>query len=280
MTTPSAPLRTVGVPPRPRISPIARRAIRDGLTVAGLLFAAYLFVVVAPRSGTFGFDAYAYWKVDPSDPYGVPAGGLGAFTYTPAIAFLFAPFAQLQWFTFLWLWSGFLVASVVWLGWRQALLVFAFPPVALELYHGNVHLLIAAAVVLGFRYPAAWAFPILTKVTPGVGLIWFAVRREWRRLAIALGVTAAIAAATFLVAPQLWSEWLTQNVLKTAAGEPLGQVSIAIPLLARLPLSVVLVTWGARTNRPWTVPAAAKLRSASLTGARLPAMPMVWVIVP
>jgi hypothetical protein len=226
----------------------------------------YLFVVVAPRSGTFGFDAYAYWTVNPADPYGVTAGGLGAFTYTPAIAFLFAPFAQLEWFTFLWLWSGVLVASVVWLGWRQALLVFAFPPVALELYHGNVHLLIAAAVVLGFRYPAVWAFPILTKVTPGVGLIWFAVRREWRRLAIALGVTGAIAATTFLIAPQLWSEWLTQNVLKTAAGEPLGQISIAIPLVARLPLSVVLVTWGARTNRPWTVPAAATL-----------ALPILWV---
>ena len=44
---------------------MARRAVRDGLGVAGLLFAAYLFLVVAPKAGTFGFDAYAYWAVEP-----------------------------------------------------------------------------------------------------------------------------------------------------------------------------------------------------------------------
>ena len=43
------------------------------------------------------------------------------------------------------------------------------------------------AIVLGFRWPFTWAFVLLTKVTPGVGLLWFAVRREWRSLAIALG---------------------------------------------------------------------------------------------
>ena len=77
---------------------------------------------------------------------------------------------------------------MIWLGWRSALLVLAFPPVALELYHGNIHLLMAAAIVLGFRYPIGWSFLLLTKVTPGVGLVWFAVRREWRPLIIALGV--------------------------------------------------------------------------------------------
>ncbi len=45
----------------------------------------------------------------------------------------------------------------------------------------------AAAIALGFRYPATWAFVLLAKVTPGIGLLWFLVRREWRNLAIALG---------------------------------------------------------------------------------------------
>ena len=36
----------------------------------------------------------------------------------------------------------------------------------------------------------SWAFVLLTKVTPGIGLLWFAIRRRWRDLAIALGVTA------------------------------------------------------------------------------------------
>ena len=61
----------------------------------------------------------------------------------------------------------------------RCLWLFAFPPVALELYHGNVHLLIAAAIALGFSYPWTWSFVLLTKVTPGLALVWFAVRREW-----------------------------------------------------------------------------------------------------
>ena len=40
---------------------------------------------------------------------------------------------------------------------------------ALEILGGNVHLLLAAAIVAGFRQPAAWAFVLLTKVTPRGG---------------------------------------------------------------------------------------------------------------
>jgi hypothetical protein len=89
-----------------RLSDPARRAVVDGLIVAGLLFAAYLFLVVAPAAGTFDFDAYASW-------------------------------------------AAILVATAIWLGGRPVrpiLAVFASPQVALEVYHGNVHLLMAAAI--------------------------------------------------------------------------------------------------------------------------------------
>jgi hypothetical protein len=248
-----------------RASPMVRRAIRDGLGAAGLLFAAYLFLVVAPRAGTFGFDAYAYWSLDMADPYTVPAGTFGAFTYTPVIARLFAPFSLLEWPTFLWLWTAVMVATVIWLGWRSALLVLAFPPVALELYHGNVQVLMAAAIALGFRYPVAWSFLLLTKVTPGIGLIWFAARKEWRPLGIALGFTGALVAISLVVEPQLWVDWLNDSVLKTANGAPLNQFSLAIPLWIRLPLAALLVAWGGRTGRPWTVPVGATL-----------ALPILW----
>ncbi len=156
--------------------------------LAGLLFGVYLFAVIGPVAGTFGFDAFAYWAVDPSNPYQVPVGGLGAFTYTPVAARAFAPAGLLAWPTFLWLWSAILLGTAMWLGGRRFLWVLAFPPVALELWHGNIHLLLAAMTVLGFRYPAFWAFGVFTKATPGIGLLWFLVRREWRNLAIALGV--------------------------------------------------------------------------------------------
>jgi GNAT superfamily N-acetyltransferase len=233
------------------------RAIRDGAIVAGLLFAAYLFVVIAPSARTFGFDALAYWVNPITDPYRLQTGGLGAFLYSPVAARLFAPAALLSWPAFLWVWTGVLLGTALWLGGRRRWLwVLAFPPVALELYHGNIHLLIAAAIALGFRYPAAWAFVLLTKVTPGVGLLWFLVRREWRSLGIALGATAALVAVSVVVDPGLWRQWIERELVHSLNVGP-DQPYIAIPLLLRLPLAAALVVWGARTDRAWTVPVAA-----------------------
>jgi hypothetical protein len=244
-----------------------RRAVRDGAVIAGLLFAAYLFVIVAPVAGTFGFDAFAYWNVNPADPYQTGVGGLGAFNYTPPIARLFGPFGALEWPTFLWIWLALLIGNVIWLGDRgvRVLWILAFPPVALELYHGNIHLWIAAAIALGFRYPWTWGFVLLTKVTPGVGLLWFAVRREWRALGIALGVTGAIVAVSLLVDGQLWVDWLA-FIGSTPEGGSVAQFQIPIPLWLRIPVAAVLVVWGARSDRRWTVVVAATL-----------ALPVLWV---
>jgi hypothetical protein len=235
-----------------------RRALRDGLTVAGLLFAGYLFFVIAPSTQTVGFDAFAYWHLDIEHPYTQAAGALGAFTYTPVAARLFAPAALLPWTTFLFLWLSVLVGTMIWLGWRRSLILLALPFVSVELYHGNIHLLMAAAIALGFRYPAAWAFITLTKVTPGIGLLWFAVRREWRSLAIALGATAAVAGVSMLIDSRLWLEWLNGAILRVAA-EGVGQPTLPLPLALRLPAAALLVVWGAVTDRKWTVPAASAL---------------------
>jgi hypothetical protein len=244
-----------------------RRAVRDGAVIAGLLFTAYLFVIVAPQAGTVGFDAFAYWNVDAADPYQIGVGGLGAFNYSPPIAWLFGPFGALQWPTFLWLWLALLVGNVIWLGRRgvRVIWLLAFPPVALELYHGNVHLWIAAAIALGFRYPWTWGFVLLTKVTPGIGLLWFAVRREWRALAIALGVTGVVVAVSLLLQGQLWVDWI-DFLRSTPEGGSVAQFQIPIPLWIRLPAAAALVIWGGLTDRRWTVPVAATL-----------ALPVLWV---
>jgi hypothetical protein len=243
------------------------RALRDGAVVAGLLFTAYLFLIVAPSVGTFGFDAYAYWAVDPSAPYQAGVGGLGAFNYTPPIARLFGPFGALEWYSFLWIWTALLLGNVIWLGRRgiRVIWLLAFPPVALELYHGNIHLWIAAAIALGFRYPWTWGFVLLTKVTPGIGLAWFAVRREWRPLAIALGVTGAIVAISLLYEPNVWREWI-DFIGSTPEGGSVAQFQIPIPLWLRLPAAFALVVWGALNDRRWTVPVAATF-----------ALPVLWV---
>ena len=120
-------------------------------------------------------------------------------------------------------------------------------------------------IPLGFRYPVAWVFVLVTKVTPGVGLLWFAVRREWRNLAIALGVTAAIVAVSLAVDFPLWQQWIQRDLLVSFATPP-SQPQLAIPLLLRLPAAAALVIWGARTNRKWTVPVGAAF-----------AMPVLWI---
>ena len=100
------------------------------------------------------------------------------------------------------------------------LLVLAFPPVAIELYYGNVNLLIALALVVGMTRPWAWTFVLLTKPTCGVGLLWFAARREWRQLGIALGVTLVIVATSLLVLPGAWRDWIGHPARERSAPAP------------------------------------------------------------
>src|SRR5439155_7812108 len=120
-------------------------------------------------------------------------GQIGAFRYSPAIAWLLLPASWLSWPALIAAYLALNGLALVTMTGRKALLfLIAFPPVLLELVNGNISLFMALAVWAGMRWPAAWAFILLTKVTPGVGVLWFAGRRDWRGLVIALGATVAI----------------------------------------------------------------------------------------
>lgn len=237
--------------------PAFRRVLMHAAVVVGLVFAGYIFFVSSGVKGSLGFDVVAYWTVNLAAPYHGNVGDLGFFAYSPPIALVLAPFTALPFAVFATGWYVLLVTTLAWLGKRQMLMLLAFPPVALDLYHGNIHLLLAAAVVLGMRYPAAWSFVLLTKVTPGIGLLWFAARREWRSLAVALGVTAAVVAATFVMLPSQWISWL--EMLRDSAGTPPPWPALPIPLLLRLPVAALIVLWGARRDARWTVAVAAAI---------------------
>src|SRR3989442_144874 len=127
---------------------------------------------------------------------------------------------------------------------------------------GNVQILIAAVAIAGFRWPALWALPALTKVGPGVGLVWFIARKEWRSLAIALASTVALAVASFLLAPWAWGDWL--GFLQRNAATPSFVPVVPIAFQIRLALGAALIVWGARTDRPWTVPIAVGFSSPQL----------------
>jgi len=238
---------------------------RSFLVAVALILIALVFLVVGPSiPNGFNFDGRAYWGF-PRDPiYAGPgtANGYGIYRYSPVFVPLMTAFTLLPWQLFAVAWVGFLFAVYVWMVGPDWLILLAFPPVIFEIYMGNVHLLLAAAIVLGFRYPAAWSFVLLTKVTPGIGLLWFAVRREWRSLAMAAGVTAAIVVIGFMLAPGAWLDWL-RSLADTAPS--VGPNVIAIPLALRLGVATVLIVWGARTDRRWTV----------VVGSML-ALPTLW----
>ena len=124
----------------------------------------------------------------------------------------------------------------------------------------------AAAIALGFRYPVAWSFILLTKVTPGIGLVWFAARREWRHLAIALGFTGALVAVSLVLEPQLWVDWLEREHPQD------GRRGAARPVLDRHPAAGPTAARGrprlvGRADRP----AAGRWRSAATL-----ALPILW----
>jgi hypothetical protein len=233
-----------------------RRATRDGLLLAGLIFNATLVMFWLPQLDLW-IDARAWWTINLGDLYGPGEQSLtlvGAFRYSPAAAWLFLPATWLSWEALV---VAYLAVSTVALalmvGRWTPLLIVAFPPALLELLNGNIGILLALAIWAGMRWPAAWAFVLLTKVTPGVGVLWFAVRREWRNLALALGATALITLVGLLIAPALWLEWFRSLAIAAAVPAP----AAIPPLWLRLPLAAVIVVAAARTDRAWLVPVAA-----------------------
>jgi Glycosyltransferase family 87 len=209
------------------------RLARDAARLAGL--AIVLFVWWLLTFNDYQHDAGAYWGVDLDTlPWGVFAG----------------VWAALNLGALLWM-AGPAIAGL--------LLVVPGSPVIDEVGTGNIHLMLAAAIVLAFRWPVAWALPLLTKVTPGVGVLWLAGAQRWRALAIALGATVGIVLVSFALGPQLWFDWidvLTGNVDRQI---PTEIAIIPGPLWARTALGAGVAIAGGWRGWRWTVPVAATL---------------------
>lgn len=222
----------------------------------------WLYVTLQGQHGDL-----TWWTTDASQPYGRGVAEAGAYLYSPAVLQLLSPLRVLPWEAVVWIWAALMLGSLAYCAGRLTPLIILAPPVMGELAMSNMHLLYAAAIVIGFRWPGAWSLLLLTKVTPGIGLLWFAVRREWRHLFIALGVTGAVVAVSVAIGPHLWISWF--ELLRDASQAPpvpfQPNAPFPIPLLFRLPLAAALVIWGARTDRKWTVPVAVVL-----------ALPVIW----
>ena len=245
------------------------RLLRDGYIILAALFVGLRLFSIQPWADSV--DAYAYWTTRTGDFYAAAeTGQIGAYLYSPAFAQALAPLVALPLAVFTALWTALNFAALWWLLRRWALPSLLFLPIPFEIISGNVHLLYAVAIVAGFRYPASWALMLLTKVTPGVGLLWFLARREWRTLAIAIGFTAAIVAVSLVLDRSAWEGWIA--ILRgDLAGA--GQASfetvgwyLAVPLLPRLVVAAILTIAAALTDRRWLVPVAVTI-----------ALPVIWL---
>lgn len=260
---------------------------RGVLLLAVLLtIGTYVRNMVYPYEG----DAHIYWHAaHQADPYvqgliGRPEG----FLYSPAFLESIWPIAKLDWMTYfdlgplhlpalsfypIWVALGTLAFVFLARKWLVLLLfpfvfvTFGIAPLAITrhvLSSINVTVFFGLAIAGGFRWPWAWSLVLLTKVTPGLGLLWFVVRREWANLAWALGATLAIVAVSYVIAPHLWNEWI--QVLRNNSTYPEPSFAYhVLPLIPRLIIAAAMVVVAARYDARWVVPI-----------ATIVAMPYIW----
>ncbi len=242
---------------------LIRSNLRPLGLVLGLLGASVVFLNIRNAGGP-GLDLSAYLNASVANPYRLDVGSRDAFVYAPPFLQAMYPFQQVPVDLARTAWLVLNLTALMILAGPWTLVTLVAMPVVVELAVGNIHLLLALAMVVGLRYPQTWAFVLLTKPTAGVALLWFAVRREWRSLAVALGTTAAIGGVSFLIAPALWFAW-AQLMVGSASHIP-GDALIRVPLPVRLAVAAVVVVVGARRNRKWVVPVAGLI-----------ALPVIWV---
>ena len=143
----------------------SERILRPARHGAFIALAVYL-VLLGAGQVPLAVDAHAYWNADPLNPYWQSRlGDFNAYFYAPAFAQVLWPLTRLPWSVFAAVWTGILVIAMYLQAGRWFGLV--VPLVAVELAMGNIHILIGLAVAAGLAWPAAWAFALLTKITPG-----------------------------------------------------------------------------------------------------------------
>jgi hypothetical protein len=201
------------------------------------------------------YDSYAYWLTRFGLDYSATTQGItGAFLYSPAFAQLIGPLVALPWPVFLALWTVLTTLPLAWLAGRAALPIVILPPVFMSVALGQLDLAFAVVVLLGLRWPALWALPILTKLTPGLGLLWFLVRGEWRSLGVAVAGIGVVVALSAAADPVAWGGWLAMLARMDFPELGGGLWFLPLPLWFRLFVSAALIAWGAATDRRWVLP--------------------------
>ena len=231
------------------------RVAADFLALAALFWLAVHVGNIAPPG-----DAISYYQARGEHLYGHTLG-LPGYAYSPVFAQVISPLQDLPFSTFRTILAGAELLALAYLfGPVLALVIVVlqvYPVWESILLSGNLQILAAASLVLALRHPAAWPLVFLVKLTPGIGILWPALRRDWRSVAIGVGLTIAIATVSFAIDPHHWFEWVSwmTSSVDASADRP----GLALPI--RILIAVALLVYAARADRIWLVPVAAAIAS-------------------
>lgn len=219
-----------------------------GLLVMAMIGAVFLLVVAVYRwpvpADELSYYIGARRLIDGVPLYDPNATAVTpyAYRYPPVLAQVLVPLALvLSPEVFSAVWTGLLMGCLWWLAGRDIwvmLALIAFPPIAVELWFRNIHLVLAVVLVLGLRRWSGF-FPIgaSIKLAPGLGIVYMAAARRWRQVAIALGLGIGILLVSVAMSPAAWAQFIDITLARGAMDQ---SGFVAIPYLWRFAMGVVL----------------------------------------
>lgn len=237
-----------------------RRLPPLALVVLGAIGSVLLVTVAFYRWGTPS-DEHAYWLAGRRlldglplyDPSATPVTPY-AYWYPPPVAQVLAPVAAiLPSLAFTAAWTVLLLVCLWWLADRnplETLALVAFPPVAVELWFRNIHLVLAVLVVLAVRHRSAlFSVGAAIKLSPGIGIAWLAARGRWRAAGVALGVGVVMLALSVALSPDAWRQFV-----EVIGARGPGDVSSFLPLpyAVRAVAGLLLALIAGRLSGRWS----------------------------
>lgn len=219
-----------------------------------------LLVIVAAYRWGMPADEHAYWLAarrliegQPLYDMTVSVGTPYAYVYPPPLAQVLVPVAAIlpaAWFDALW--TVGMLAALWWLAGKDVLntlALVAFPPIAIEFWFRNIHLFLAVMIVLGFQRWSGWfAIAASIKPTPGLAVVFHALRGEWRKAGVIVAVGLAILAVSVAISVDDWRAYWTFVTERGALGVT---GVLPIPFLVRFAIGFVGVVIASRLRRPW-----------------------------
>jgi len=248
------------------------------LLIALAAVGASFLLVVAVNRWSVPSDEHAYWLAagrllagqplyDPSATSVTPY----AYWYPPIVAQVLVPIvAILPSAVFSALWTVLMLGCLWWLAGRNllvALAMCAFPPIAVEFWFRNVHLVLAVLLVLGLRRWGGWfAVGAAIKLSPILGIPYLALRGRRREALVATAFGAVLLLCSLVLAPDAWRQFIDVVLLARGPGDQSG--FLPVPYAARLVVGLVLAVVAARLEP--------RIGEPLLVVAVVVALPTLW----